>query len=104
MDSVVEARLEVAMKPKEAIKVVKTAARKMRVAGTTNDGDEVKRCVAPAEYAVLKDGQAVAVIVKAGDGWRCCRPSEGSRIGLAVSPIGTDTWGMVKKWALEEFA
>jgi len=87
----------------EEVKVVKTAARKFKVLSIDGDGNEVRKATAPAEYAVRRGDETLAVIVKAGDGWRCCKPSTASRIGLAISPIGLDTWGAVKVWALEEF-
>ena len=87
-----------------ALKVVKTQARRFKILGYGGDGNEIRQTTAPAEYAVRRGGETVAVIVKMGDGWRCCRPSEASRIGLAVSPIGLDAWGRVKAWALKEFA
>lgn len=92
------------MEKEEKVKVIKTAARKYRVISTREDGSEERRQTAPAEYAVVRGDERLALIVKAGDGWRVCEPSESSRLGLAVSPIGLDTFGMVRRWALQEYA
>lgn len=96
--------MEVNPRKAPQLKVVKTAARRYKVIGHDEDGNEIRQSVAPAEYAIRRGDVTVGVIVKMGEGWRCCLPSETSRIGLAVSPIGLDAWGKVKVWALRELA
>lgn len=62
-------------------------------------GKEVK---SPAEYSVFNGKQLLARIVKMGDGWRACKPSEVSAIGLAVSPIGMNKFREVRQWAISK--
>ncbi len=85
------------------VRVVKVAARQFRVVGELENGEDDKRLTAPAEYAVFKGGEKVASMVKAGDGWRVCQATEGSRFGLAISPVGLDAFMEVKAWAIRNF-
>ncbi len=89
---------------KDDIRFVKTAPRKVRITAGAEGVAEVRELIAPAEYAVKKGEEVLLRIVKTSDGWRACRPTPNSRIGLAVSPIGVDTWGAVRAWSLKEFA
>lgn len=89
-------------KPK--VKVIKVAPRRFRIVGQYEGGEDVTELVAPAEYDVRKEGETLARIVKMGDGWRVCEPTERSKIGTAVSPIGLNRFRQVKAWALETFA
>lgn len=91
-------------KDSSKLRVVKVAARKFRVVGVTDEGEELKEQIAPAEYAVLKGATKLASVVKTGDGWRVCEPTESSRFGAAVSPVGLDEFRRVKMWALERYA
>jgi len=93
-------------KPKEPkTRVVKIAPRRFRFTGFQNEeGEEIAEMVAPAEYAVIKGEERLAVIVKTGDGWRVCQATEASRLGLAISPVGLDNFRRVKAWALGQFA
>lgn len=86
------------------VKVVKVSPRKFRVVGQHEDGSDLNELVAPAEYAVTKGGERLALMVKTGDGWRVCKPTEASKLGAAVSPVGLDGFREVKRWALETFA
>jgi hypothetical protein len=60
--------------------------------------------IAPAEYAVFVNGEQVARIVKARDGWRIVQPTPSSKFGVAVSPVGLNKFSRVKDYALEMFA
>lgn len=59
--------------------------------------------VSPSEYAVYRGGAKLAAIVFNGDGWRACQPSENSKFGAAISPVGLDKFKAVKAWSFEYF-
>lgn len=60
-----------------------------------------RRVVSPAEYTVTFGKEKLAVIIKNGDGWRVSVPTETSKIGTAISPIGMDKFRAVRDWAFE---
>lgn len=78
------------MKAKK-LKVIKTAARRFR-----DRGDLTAELIAPAEYEIRQGIELVALIIKAQDGWRACRPTENSRIGLAISPVDLNAFRQVR--------
>ena len=62
------------------------------------------RAFLPAEYALFEGGQLVARIIRMDDGWRACRPTATSKIGLAVSPIGLNSFKEVRQWTIEQYS
>ncbi|HEV7700912.1 MAG TPA: hypothetical protein VGO43_11830 [Pyrinomonadaceae bacterium] len=57
-------------------------------------------CAAPAEYGLFDGHRLIVRILRMGDGWRVCRPTERSTIGLAISPIGMNKFREVREWAI----
>lgn len=55
----------------------------------------------PTEYAIYRGKQLLGRIVRMRDGWRCCRPTEHSKLGVAISPIGLNAYKLVRDWAIE---
>lgn len=55
----------------------------------------------PAEYGIFDGPRLLARILRMGDGWRACRPTSTSQIGIAISPIGMNKYREVREWALE---
>jgi hypothetical protein len=54
----------------------------------------------PSEYGLYDGKDLVARILRMGDGWRACRPSDRSVIGTAVSPVGLNGFREVRDWVL----
>jgi hypothetical protein len=76
------------------LKIKRTQNRRYR------NGDRKDDLLSPSEYAVYRGKELIARILKMGEGWRACRPSEGSKIGTAISPIGMNKFREVKTWTL----
>jgi hypothetical protein len=85
-------------KETQQVKIIKTMPRRFRY------DDDRDVLLAPAEYEVRVNDERRGIIIKAQDGWRVCRPTPSSRIGMAISPVGLDAFRKVRAWAVEFFS
>jgi hypothetical protein len=90
---------------KEKQPAVKVKIEKNRVyqEDMTSEGYPIMRVVSPTEYAVMRGDEVLARIVKASNGWRAVVPTEQSRLGTPVSPVGLNRFSRVRKWALDKW-
>lgn len=81
------------------LKVKRTRNREYKDAG-----GGVATAFIPAEYGVFEGAKCLARIIRSGEGWRACKATSGSSIGLAISPIGMNKFREVRAWIIADLA